>query len=560
MTLSKHVSSGRLLASIQAKSPGSSGDYRTSSAIEHQAFNPYSSNYSTEPIPKFRIPDEGTEPETSYQLIKDDLELDGKPALNLASFVNTYIDPHAEKLAVENLNKNLSDNDEYPALISLHDRCVSIISHLWNVPSGNTAVGTATTGSSEAIHLGGLAMKRRWETRQKAAGRPYDRPNILLGANAQVALEKFARYFDVEPRIIPVCKESSYCLDVTKIKEELDENTIGIFVILGSTYTGHFENVQAVSDILDQYERETGFDISIHVDGASGGLVAPFVHPNHVWDFRLDRVRSINTSGHKFGLTTAGLGWVLWKDVKYLPESLIFILKYLGGDEKSYTLNFSRPGYPVIHQYYNFITLGFNGFARVHKASMANARLFSNFLEATGYFECVSDVHRPRGQLVFDGSLQDTAVDADPESFNPGLPVVAFKFTEEFKEKYPDIPQAAVATLLRVKGYIIPNYPLPPSASDIQVLRVVVRYTLTVDILDRLMEDIVRVVERLILAVEKVDKSYAKGEKPNTIGDALLTLVTNPNIEHEDEVEWETSDNTMNETRRKSRTVHSTFC
>ena len=214
----------------------------------------------------------------------------------------------------------------------------------------------------------------------------------------------------------------------------------------------------------------------------------------------------------------------------------------------------------MIHQYYNFITLGFNGFTRVHKASMTNARLFSNFLEATGYFECVSDVHRPRGQLVFDGSLQDTAADSDPESFNPGLPVVAFKFTEEFKEKYPDIPQAAVATLLRVKGYIIPNYPLPPSASDIQVLRVVVRYTLTVDILDRLMEDIVRVVERLILAVEKMDKSYAKGEKPNTIGDALLTLVTNPNIEHEDEVEWETPDNTMNETRRKSRTVHSTFC
>ncbi|KAF5098547.1 hypothetical protein D0Z00_001990 [Geotrichum galactomycetum] len=560
MTLSKHISSGKLLASIQAKSPGSSGDYRTLSSVEHRAVNAYFSNYSTQPIPKFRIPDEGSEPETSYQLIKDDLELDGKPALNLASFVNTYIDPNAEKLAVENINKNLADNDEYPALISLHERCVSILSHLWNVPEGKTAVGTATTGSSEAIHLGGLAMKRRWEARQKAAGKPYDRPNILMGANAQVALEKFARYFDVEPRIIPVCKESSYCLDVTKVKEELDENTIGIFVILGSTYTGHFEDVQAVSDILDQYERETGFDIPIHVDGASGAMVAPFVHPNHVWDFRLDRVKSINTSGHKFGLTTAGLGWVLWKDVKYLPENLVFILKYLGGDEKSYTLNFSRPGYPVIHQYYNFITLGRNGYRHVHNSSIVNARLLSNFLEATGYFECVSDIHRPKGQLVFDGSLQEVSPDADPESFNPGLPVVAFKFTEEFKTKYPEIPQEAVATLLRVKGYIIPNYPLPPSASDVEVLRVVVRYTLTVDILDRLMEDIVSVVERLMLALEKVEKMDATGDKTNRIRNAVLTLFTNPNVEHEDEVEWETPDNSMNETRRKARTLHSTFC
>ncbi|KAF5094993.1 hypothetical protein D0Z03_001929 [Geotrichum reessii] len=560
MTLSKHISSEKLLASIQNKSPGTSGDYRTASSIEHRVVNPYSSNYSTQPIPKFRIPEEGSNPDTSYQLIKDDLELDGKPSLNLASFVNTYIDPYAEKLAVENINKNLADNDEYPALISLHERCVSILSHLWNVPEGNTAVGTATTGSSEAIHLGGLALKRRWEARQKAAGRPYDKPNILMGANAQVALEKFARYFDVEPRIIPVNKESSYCLDLTKIKEELDENTIGIYVILGSTYTGHFEDVQGVSDILDQYERETGFDISIHVDGASGALVAPFVHPNHMWDFRLNRVKSINTSGHKFGLTTAGLGWVLWKDAKYLPESLVFILKYLGGDEKSYTLNFSRPGYPVIHQYYNFITLGRSGYRRVHNSSLVNARLLSNFLEATGYFECVSDIHRPKGQLTFDGSVQDVSPDADPESFNPGLPVVAFKFTEEFKKKYPQIPQEAVATLLRVKGYIIPNYPLPPSSSDIEVLRVVVRYTLTVDILDRLMEDTVSVVERLILALEKIAEQEATGDRSNAIRDAVLTLVSSPSIEHEEEVEWETEDNNLNQTRRKSRTVHTTFC
>ena len=564
MTLSKHISSGKLLAEIQAKSPGNSGAFRASSSVEHNQaslMNPYSGEYTTTAIPKFHIPQSGTSAASSYQLIKDDLELDGKPSLNLASFVNTYIDPYAEKLAVENINKNLADNDEYPALISLHERCISMLSHLWNVPKGSTGVGTATTGSSEAIHLGGLAMKRRWEARQKAAGKPYDKPNILMGANAQVALEKFARYFDVEPRIIPVCKESRYCLDVSKIKEELDENTIGIYVILGSTYTGHYENVQAVSDILDQFERETGYDIPIHVDGASGAMVAPFVHPDVVWDFRLDRVKSINTSGHKFGLATAGLGWVIWRDSKYLPENLIFVLKYLGGDEKSYTLNFSRPGYQVIHQYFNLITLGMDGYAHVHGSSLANARLFSNFLEATGYFECLSDIHRPKGQFSFDGSTQQgSSGDSDAESFNAGLPVVAFKFTKEFKDKYPEIPQDAIATLLRVKGYIIPNYPLPPSSSDIEVLRVVVRYTLTLDLLDRLMEDIVMVVERLILACEHSRTGEGKSINLARIRDTILTLVTAPNDERENEVEWETEDNDQNQTRRMSRTRHHTFC
>lgn len=552
MTLAKHVSSGKLLAEMQANSPGTSGEFRTGSTV---SYTPYSS-YLTEPIPKFRVPAKGSNPETTYQLIKDDLELDGKPALNLASFVNTYIDPHAEKLAVENINKNLADNDEYPAMISLHERCVSMLSHLWHVPEGCTAVGTATTGSSEAIHLGGLAMKRRWEAKRKADGKPYDKPNILMGANAQVALEKFARYFDVEPRIIPVNESSRYTLDVTKIKEELDENTIGIFVIMGSTYTGHYENVQAVSDILDQFERETGIDIPIHVDGASGAMVAPFVHPNLPWDFQLERVKSINTSGHKFGLATSGLGWILWKDQKYLPENLVFILKYLGGDEQSYTLNFSRPGYQVIHQYFNLITLGMDGYRKVHGGSLANARLLSKFLEATGYYECVSDIHRPVGQLGYDGSkVQTVNPDADPETFNPGLPVVAFKLSDEFKKNYPEIPQSAVATLLRVKGYIVPNYPLPPSASDIEILRVVVRYTLTADLLDRLMSDIVKITERLIMVSEKAQLSGN-----SNIREAIQTLVSTPNVEHEDEVEWETNNNSMEETRKKTRTTHHIIC
>lgn len=561
MSLSKHVSSGKLISQLQQNLPGNSGMFRAQYQEHHGFIGAYTSDYATKPIPKFRIPATGANSETCYQLIKDDLELDGKPSLNLASFVNTYIDPFAQKLAEENMNKNLADNDEYPALLSIHERCVSMLSHLWNVPHGSQGVGTATTGSSEAIHLGGLAMKRMWEARQKAAGKPYDKPNILMGANAQVALEKFARYFDVEPRIIPVCKESRYCLDISRVKAELDENTIGIFVILGSTYTGHYENVKGVSDILDQFERETGYDVPIHVDGASGAMVAPFVHPNHVWDFRLPRVKSINTSGHKFGLATAGLGWIIWRDVKYLPKNLVFVLKYLGGDEESYTLNFSRPGYQVIHQYYNFISMGFEGYAKVHGASLQNARLLSNFLEATKYFECVSDIHRPKGQFSYDGSTEVSSVDAaDHEAFNAGLPVVAFKFTEQFRKTYPDIPQEAVATLLRVKGYILPNYPLPPSAANIEVLRVVVRYTLTVDLLDRLMEDIVKVVERMIQSVES--SNLARTPENQKVFEhtrsAILTLMTAPNEEHEEEVEWEPAQ--MNQTRRMSRLRHNTFC
>lgn len=562
MTLSKHVSSGKLLAKLQKDSPGTSGQYRRAGHEVQAVGSAYSSEYATRALPKFRIPEEGSSSSACYQLIKDDLELDGKPSLNLASFVNTYIDPYALKLATENINKNLADNDEYPALMSLHERCVSMLSHLWNVPKNEQGVGTATTGSSEAIHLGGLAMKRRWEARQKAAGKPYDKPNIIMGANAQVALEKFARYFDVEPRIIPVNRESRYCLDVSKIEAELDENTIGIFVILGSTYTGHYENVQAVSDILDKFEIDTGYDVSIHVDGASGAMVAPFVHPSQIWDFRLNRVRSINTSGHKFGLATAGLGWIIWRDAKFLPQNLVFVLKYLGGDEESYTLNFSRPGYQVVHQYFNFVSLGFDGFKTVHGSSLKNARLLSNFLEATEYFECVSDIHRPKGQFTFNGNMEDSSTPDtdDHEIYNAGLPVVAFKFTEEFKEKYPAIPQDSIGTLLRVKGYIIPNYPLPPSSSDIQVLRVVVRYTLTVDLLDRLMGDIVHVVERLIKATEVTESDSKPADFWKHAKDTILTLMTEPNVEHEEEVEWTTENNDHKKTRRVVRTKHHTGC
>ena len=194
------------------------------------------------------------------------------------SFVGTFMDREANEMVVQNISKNLADADEYPALMAMHARCVSMISNLWHPQSGEEAIGTATTGSSEGIHLGGLAMKRRWQDKRRAEGKDTSKPNIIMGANAQVALLKFARYFEVEARILDVTEKSQFRLDPDQVKKNVDENTIGIFVILGSTYTGHYEPVEEISKILDEVEAEAGLDVPIHVDAASGGFIAPFTH------------------------------------------------------------------------------------------------------------------------------------------------------------------------------------------------------------------------------------------------------------------------------------------
>ena len=311
------------------------------------------------------------------------------------------METQAEQLIFENISKNLADSDEYPAMMQIHARCVSIIANLWGVQKGEKAVGSATTGSSEAIHLGGLAMKRRWQEKRMKDGKDTSKPNIIMGANAQVALEKFARYFEVEARILPVSESSQFRLDPELVKKNIDENTIGVFVIMGSTYTGHYEPVEEISMILDEFEAKTGHDIPIHVDAASGGFVAPFTYAQAggpKWNFELPRVKSINTSGHKFGLVYAGVGWIIWRDESYLPKHLIFELHYLGGTEESYTLNFSRPGAQIIGQYYNLIHLGFKGYRSIMENCMSNARLLSKSLEATGWYTCVSDIHRKKGE------------------------------------------------------------------------------------------------------------------------------------------------------------------
>ncbi|ANB12129.1 glutamate decarboxylase GAD1 [Sugiyamaella lignohabitans] len=553
MSLSDDVNAETLLAKLQKTTPDSAVGLRAGNQNTTEGSHDLA-RYIHEPIPKFRMQEAAIDKRIVASVIRSELDLDGIPSLNLASFVNTFIEEPALSLLADNIGKNLADGDEYPALQTIHQRCVAILSNLWNVPKGELGVGTATTGSSEAIHLGGLAMKRRWEAAQRAKGRDIKgvTPNIIMGSNAQVALEKFARYFDVTARLLPVDAENSYGFNPQDLKKTVDENTIGVFVIAGSTYTGHYQDVEAVSDVLDEIEKETGISVDIHVDGASGALVAPFVTPSLKFDFRIDRVKSINTSGHKFGLVTVGLGWIIWRDRKYLPEELLFTLHYLGGSEDTYTLNFSRPGFPVIHQYYNFVSLGLEGYRNLHSASLANARLFATFLEATGYFEVLSDIHRPKGVHSYTGKPSDIT-NQDPEFYNPGLPVVSFRFSKSFREQYPMIPQQAVSTLLRVRGYIIPNYPMPADLEDIEVLRVVVRASLSVDILDMLMEHIVATVQKLTSSVKD---HYTAETESDKLYKTLLALTTSNPLDSEHPQYWDFQE----ETGTRSGHSHGTKC
>ncbi|TFY54897.1 hypothetical protein EVJ58_g8585, partial [Rhodofomes roseus] len=476
MVLSKHLNAESLIKA--ARDHPSRKHVQSSNG--HQIVHPYGARYGTEPIPKYKLPRKGTDAEATYQLVHDELTLDGTPALNLASFVHTWMPKQADQLMMENISKNLIDQDEYPMTQVIHTRCVSILADLWHAPSAHSAIGTATTGSSEAIQLGGLAMKRLWQEKRKAAGKSIHEPgpNIVMGANAQVALEKFARYFDVEARLVPISEESHYRLDPKKAMQYVDENTIGVYVILGSTYTGHYEPVEEMAALLDEYEKKTGISVPIHVDGASGGFIAPFATPNLKWDFRIPRVVSINTSGHKFGLSYVGVGWVVWRSKELLPKDLIFELHYLGSVEYSFSLNFSRPAHPIIAQYFNFVHLGYEGYKAVALDDLRHSQA-----EGESPQLCVAECRDVRR--------------GDVENYRPGLPVVSFRFSDAFKAQNPDVQQVWVQTLLRAKGWIVPNYELAPDLEDVQILRVVVRESVSAVMIDRLLADIIEVTENL---------------------------------------------------------------
>ncbi|KAI1812170.1 glutamate decarboxylase [Poronia punctata] len=543
MPLARHIDPEDLIKTLRHVNLNNGGDQRADlsesdkqlrKSMTTSHLTPYGTKYASKTeVPKYQLPQEGAPADAVYQIVRDELDLDGKPNLNLASFVGTYMEPNAMQLMTENLTKNLADNDEYPAMMAIHERCISILANLWGAGKDEKAVGTATTGSSEAIHLGGLAMKRRWQEHRRAKGLDTSRPNIIMGANAQVALEKFARYFEVEARILPVSEKSKYRLDPDLVRENIDENTIGVFVILGSTYTGHYEPVEEIHDILDEYERKTGVGIPIHVDAASGGFVAPFTHAGAggtKWNFELPRVKSINVSGHKYGLVSAGLGWIVWRDESYLPEHLIFELHYLGGTEKSFALNFSRPGAHVIVQYYNLIHLGFSGYREIMENCLTNARLLSKSLEATTWYTCVSEIHKPSPKLKLkqpnpkEEEEEEEEEEETSEKYIAGLPVVSFRFSDTFRQDFPHIKQESVSLLLRARQWIIPNYALPPHENKTEILRVVIRESMSLDLLDRLISDIVSVTENLMVQSSNNNDDDERERSSDGLSTSLLLL------------------------------------
>jgi glutamate decarboxylase len=451
------------------------------------------------------LPKDGISEEAAYHLLTDEITLDAKPTLNLASFVHTSLPEWGERLVDETKYINIVDQDEYPATLQIHGRCISQLADLWHAPQpkdkdGNvqSAFGTACTGSSEAIMLGGLAMKKRWQEKRQKEGKPWKGlGNVVFGSNAQVAIEKFARYFDLEMRLVPTSPESHYRMDPKKAIDMVDEETIGVIVILGSTYTGHYEPVEEMSNLLDDLQKRTGLDVPIHVDGASGAMVAPFATPDLKWDFQIPRVVSINTSGHKFGMTNVGLGWVIFRHPDVVPKELVFELHYLGSVEYSFGLNFSRPANQVLAQAFRFLSLGFSGFQEVMENDLKNARLLSRALEMSGKFDVLSDIHRPISSLAAAGAKAGILDEDSAAYYEAGLPVIAFKFTDDFKKQHPHIKQAWMQTLLRVKGWVVPNYELSPDCDKIEVLRVVVRETMTEDMVSQLVHDVLSIAEDL---------------------------------------------------------------
>ncbi|KAG2664801.1 hypothetical protein I3843_16G098500 [Carya illinoinensis] len=427
----------------------------------------YASRYARAPVPKFKMPENSIPKEAAYQIINDELMLDGTPRLNLASFVTTWMEPECEQLMMASMNKNYVDMDEYPVTTELQNRCVNMIAHLFNAPIGEaeTAVGVGTVGSSEAIMLAGLAFKRKWQAKRKSEGKPYDKPNIVTGANVQVCWEKFARYFEVELKEIKL-SEGYYVMNPVKAVEMVDENTICVAAILGSTLTGEFENVKLLHELLTKKNKETGWDTPIHVDAASGGFIAPFLYPDLEWDFRLPLVKSINVSGHKYGLVYPGVGWVVWRTQEDLPEELVFHINYLGSDQPTFTLNFSKGSSQIIAQYYQLIRLGFEGYKNIMENCMANARVLKEGIEKMGRFDIVSK--------------------------DVGVPLVAFSLKDSSKHTVFEISDS-----LRRFGWIVPAYTMAPDAQHIAVLRIVVREDFSRSLAERLVADIDRVVKEL---------------------------------------------------------------
>ncbi|HXE52484.1 MAG TPA: glutamate decarboxylase [Tepidisphaeraceae bacterium] len=418
----------------------------------------FGNRFVTEEVPSREFPETGIPAQDALRLVAEDLALEGDPARNLATFVTTWMEPEAQRIIADNLHRNFIDHAEYPRTAEIEQRCIRMLADLFHAPGETT--GARTQGSSEAIMLGALSLKWNWRKRREAAAESAASPNLVFGGDVHVVWEKFCRYFDVEPRIVPL-RPGKYTIGPDDVQAHVDENTIGVAAVLGTTFTGHKDDIVGINDLLLRMKRERGLDVPLHVDAASGGFVWPFLYPDSEWDFRLEQVRSINVSGHKFGLVYPGIGWLIFRQRADLAKDLVFEENYLGKTDSTFTLNFSTGSAMVLAQYYNFVRYGRAGYSYIMRNMQANAGVLADKLEAMGRFEIIG---RAAEQL----------------------PLVAFRLAEETGYDEFDIAWQLAAE----RGWMVPAYTMPPDAQDVTIMRALVKETLSREHVDTLARDI----------------------------------------------------------------------
>src|SRR6266516_400058 len=426
----------------------------------------YGNRFLLEPAPDHALPKKGMRAVDAMRLIGEELVLDGIPDRNLATFVTTWMEPEAQRVIAENLHRNFIDHAEYPQTAEIEQRCIRMLADLFHAPGETT--GARTQGSSEAIMLGALSLKWKWRQRREAEGKPTDKPNLIFGGDVHVVWEKFCRYFDVEPRIVPL-REDKYVIGPEDVEPHLDETTIGVAAVLGTTFTGHADDIVGIDKLLVDVKGEKGLDVPLHIDAASGGFVWPFLYPDSEWDFRLEQVRSINVSGHKFGLVYPGIGWLVFRERHDLPEDLVFYENYLGKRDATFTLNFSTGSAMVLAQYYNFVRFGHDGYRYILETMQQNARGLAKRIAGIGEFDLIGG--------------------EDEEQ----LPLVAFQLAGEHNYDEFDV----ASQLASERGWMVPAYTLPPNADHIKIMRALVKLTLGHTLATTLADDIAQACETL---------------------------------------------------------------
>src|SRR4051794_29956225 len=432
--------------------------------LEHVALEKVG-DWITRGAPDQAIPEEPMPAIGAMRLVEEELAVEGIPERNLATFVTTWMEPEARRVIDDNLHRNFIDHAEYPQTFEIQQRCIRMLAELFHAPGETT--GTSTQGSSEAIMLGALSLKWKWRKRREAGGKPTDSPNLGFGVDVHVVWEKFCRYFDVEPRVVPL-QPDKYTIGPEDVEPHVDENTIGVAAVVGTTFTGHADDVVGINNLLLDLKEKQGLDVPLHIDGASGAFVWPFLYPHSEWDFRLEQVRSINASGHKFGLVYPGIGWLIFREKSDLAEDLVFYENYLGKTDATFTLNFSTGSAMVIAQYYNFVRFGKAGYRWAMEVMQHNAESLAKDIEAIGKFQII-------------GAGEET------------LPLVAFNLLEEHSYDEFDIAFQLAAE----RGWMLPAYTMPPDAQDVKMMRALVKLTLSRSLVDTLDQDLAEAIETL---------------------------------------------------------------